>query len=296
MSVLRVDNQGVSVHVEAVGQADAPTVAFLHGVTSSARTWDWLPDAVTAGRRIVRLDFRGHGRSDHAPGTYDVAHYASDVIVALRRAGGPRPAVLVGHSLGGTVAWWLAQRHPELVAAAFLEDPPLLQGEMTRPENEPTRLRFEAMRAAVLADRQASRTEAEVVQRLAATPMGPPGAPPLSELMCDDGVAAMGFGHHQMDIGVLDGAIDGSTLAGLDFDSPVTPPVFILRADDDFGAAFTAARAAELARRYPAVQIAQVAGSGHGIHDERAHRAQFTEHLQRFLDIHAPAAGAGAGE
>ena len=39
------------------------------------------------------------------------------------------PAVLVGHSLGGVVAWWLAQKHPGHVIAAFLEDPPLFAAE-----------------------------------------------------------------------------------------------------------------------------------------------------------------------
>jgi pimeloyl-ACP methyl ester carboxylesterase len=75
----------------------------------------------------VRVDLRGHGRSGHAPGTYTVERYGEDVVAALREGVG-RPAVLVGHSLAGVVAWWVAQRHPELVTAAFLEDPPLCSG------------------------------------------------------------------------------------------------------------------------------------------------------------------------
>ena len=66
----RVECDGVGLHVELDGPDDAATVLFLHGVGSSGRTWEWLPDELTRGRRIVRVDLRGHGRSDHAPGTY----------------------------------------------------------------------------------------------------------------------------------------------------------------------------------------------------------------------------------
>lgn len=291
MTTIRITSDGVGIHVEIEGAPEAPPVVFLHGVTGSARTWDWLGPELTEGRRIIRIDFRGHGRSDHAPGTYDVPHYSADVVAVLREVCPGRQAVLVGHSLGGTVAWWLAQNHPELVAAAFLEDPPLLQGDMGAPENAPTRQRFELMREAVLADRRAGRSEPEIAQRLAAAPAGPPGTPSLGELAFEDAVAANAFGQHRLDVGVIDGAIDGSTLAALDPRSPVIPSIFILAADDGHGAAFTTSRAARLARDHPAVEIERVSGAGHGIHSERAHRAAFAERLRRFLDTHAPVTG-----
>lgn len=288
---MKISNDGVEVQ----GADDAPPVVFLHGVTGSARTWEWLPPQVTDGRRIIRVDFRGHGRSDHAPGTYDVPHYGADVVAVVRELSPDRPAVLVGHSLGATVAWWLAQNHPEMVAATFLEDPPLLQGPMDAPENEQTRARFQFMRRAILADRQAGRSEAQVAERTAAMPTGQaPDAPTLGESVCDGVVPGMAAAHREMDMGVLDGAIDGSTLAALDTESPVTPPVYILRADEAQWAALTTRAAQELAQRYPGLEIAQAVGSGHGIHDERRQRPIFLEHLTRFLDQHAPVSAASA--
>ena len=128
----RIQSEGVGLHVEVDGPEDGPPVVFLHGVGSSGRTWEWLPDDTTRGRRIVRIDLRGHGRSDHAPGTYGVARYGADVVAVLHELGS-RQAVLVGNSLGGVVSWWVAQNHPELVAAALLEDLRCSPGRRRRP-------------------------------------------------------------------------------------------------------------------------------------------------------------------
>jgi esterase len=283
-----IENEAVRLHVEADGPDAAPLVVFLHGITSSARTWGWLPDELTGGRRVARLDLRGHGRSARAPGTYDLAHYGEDVVRVLEQAA--RPAVIVGHSLGGVVAWWVAQRRPELVAAAFLEDPPLYTRDPTTPQAERFRTLFRARRAEAAADQEAGLSEEEVAEKIGAMVWGPPGSPTFRELAHDDAVAAMGFGHCRMDVGVLDAALDGTALAETDTSSPVTPPITILAADDALGAAFTTADAEQLARTHPSVEVIRIAGCGHGIHDERRHRDVFVEHLRRFLDEHAPRA------
>lgn len=287
-------NEGVGLHAEVDGPADAPPVLFLHGVTGSARTWDWLPPGVTRGRRIVRMDFRGHGRSDHAPGTYDVTRHGDDVLAVLRELGAV-PAVLVGHSLGATVVWWLAQSHPEVVRAGLLEDPPLYKGDLRTPAGEPFRLVFERSRANALAWQEAGLTEAEAADRIGATAWGPPGAPTVREAAFPDALDAMAFAHLRMDVTVLDGAIDGSTLASLDVISPVTPPLTVVAADDARGAVFTGEDAARLAQTHPQVEVVRVDGSGHGIHFERASREIFLGHLERFLDLHAPATRAPTG-
>jgi pimeloyl-ACP methyl ester carboxylesterase len=201
-----------------------------------------------------------HGRSDHAPATYDLAHYGGDVVRVLEELGAA-PAALVGHSLGGVVAWWVAQNRPDLIRALFLEDPPLYT------DDRPHRRRRSPGR----------------------TVWGTRGAPPFREIAHDDAVAAMGFGHRRLDVGVVDGAIDGSTLAATDRTSPVAAPTVLLAADQAIGSAFTNEHAARLARTHPGVEVIRIAGCGHGIHDERRHRDVFVQHLQRFLDEHAPA-------
>jgi pimeloyl-ACP methyl ester carboxylesterase len=282
----RIDSDGVGLHVELAGPEAGASVLFLHGVGSSGRTWEWLPDELTRGRRIVRVDLRGHGRSDHAPGTYVLARYGADVVAVLRSVASG-PAVVVGNSLGGVVAWWLAQNHPDLVAAALLEDPPLFAGETPEPEVGRFRDVFHAVKAVILESRERGLSEEETAQHIATIRWGLPGTPPLGELLTDDGLAGMAFGYRRLDIGVIDGAIDGSTLAAAETRSPVTPHVTVVAADDAAGAAFSTGDEERLAQRQPTVEVLRTAGSGHRIHDMRAHRETFAGHLRRFMDTYA---------
>jgi pimeloyl-ACP methyl ester carboxylesterase len=276
----------VRLHVEAAGPEDGSPVVFLHGVSGSMRTYAWLTGAITEGRRIVRVDLRGHGRSEHAPGTYDIDRYSEDVLEILRETVG-RPAVLAGHSLGGVVAWWVAQRHPELVAAAFLEDPPLYMGEPAEHELNGAIPIFRTL-LDIVARWKAQGIDAEAAAgELASAPFGPDRSRTGAEGLCDDVPAARAEALLQMDPGVLEAAADRSTLAPTDTTSPVSAPVFVLAADDAKGAAFPTRHAERLAISHPDVEIARVAGAGHGIHDERNHRADYVDALARFLATHA---------
>lgn len=282
----RIRSDGVGLHVELDGPHDGVPVVFLHGVGSSARAWEWVPDELVRGRRIVRVDLRGHGRSGHAPGTYELPRYGADV-VAVIEAVASRPAVLVGNSLGGVVAWWIAQQRPELVVAALLEDPPLFAGETPEPEAGRFRDVFHGVRAVILECRERGLTERGAAEEIGRLRWGPPGTPTLGELLTEDGLASLAFGYARLDIGVIDGAIDGSTLAAADTRSPVTRPVVIVAADDAAGAAFTTADETRLAERQPGVEVHRIRGSGHRIHDLREHRGAFAGHLGRFLDVYA---------
>jgi esterase len=276
----------VRLHVEAAGPEDGAPVVLLHGVSGSMRTYAWLPEEIAAGRRILRVDLRGHGRSEHAPGAYDVDSYGEDVVDLLRETVG-RPAVLVGHSLGGVVAWWVAQRHPELVAAAFLEDPPLYMGEPAEHERNGAVPIFEVLLATVARWKAQGIGADEAAAQLAAAPFGPDRSRTSAEGLSDDVPAARAEALLQMDPGVLEGAADRSTLAPTDTTSPVSVPVFILAADDEQGAAFPTRHAERLAISHPDVEIARVHGAGHSIHDERDHRGDYVAALARFLATHA---------
>lgn len=81
----------------------------------------WDPHVPTLGERfrLVRIDARGHGGSDAPPPPYTVDRFGADVIAVLDALDIPR-AHVVGASLGGLVALWLAVRHPARVDRAVL--------------------------------------------------------------------------------------------------------------------------------------------------------------------------------
>jgi pimeloyl-ACP methyl ester carboxylesterase len=279
---MRVHNDGVELSVEVEGPDDVTPVVFLHGVSGCARTYGWLPREITEGRRVVRVDLRGHGNSSHAAGTYDIASYGRDIVAVLRAL--ERPAVLVGHSLGGVTAWWVAQNAPELVVGAFLEDPPLFMGEPAEHERNAAVAVFRAVRQRA-AEWQADGASTEAVAaQLAPAPLGPERT--MGDVMEPDAIAARAEALLLMDPGVLDQAIDRSTLADTDTSSPVTVPVLVLAADDAL-AAFPVRHGERLAQSHPEVEVVRVPGAGHGIHDEREFRAIYARNLAEFLDRHA---------
>lgn len=75
---------------------------------------------LAAGRSVIAVDLRNHGRSPHADGM-DYPAMAGDVaaLVAREAAG---PVALVGHSMGGKLAMTLALTRPDLVAGLAILD------------------------------------------------------------------------------------------------------------------------------------------------------------------------------
>src|SRR6202030_4025190 len=91
-------------------------VVLLHGQPGSARDWRAVLDELPAGLPALAIDRPGWDGSRRAG---DLRHHAQAVLDALVRAGIER-ATVVGHSFGGSVAAWLAARHPERVGALVL--------------------------------------------------------------------------------------------------------------------------------------------------------------------------------
>jgi pimeloyl-ACP methyl ester carboxylesterase len=261
------------LHVESA--RDGAPILFLHGVAGSSRTYAWLS---VNGHR---LDFRGHGASDRAPGTYRLSDYVADAVEVLERLG--QPATLVGHSLGGSVAWTVAQQRPELVAAAFLEDPPLYMGEPDGHAGNLAIAAFRAMRADTGRWQAEGIDEATAAARLAAQPYGPDPARTFGEVQTPEAIASRAYALLHLDLEVLDRVIDGSLLAATDTASPLAVPVLVLAADDAFGAAFPTAHERRLKTTHPDVAVVRLPGAGHSIHDGRASRPAYAEQLERFL-------------
>lgn len=98
-------------------------VVLLHALGNTGRSWDRLVSAlVPQGHRVIVPDLRGHGRSPRA-GDYTFESMYRDVMSLLDRQN-LGTVDLVGHSMGGHVAWLVAQHHPSRVRRLVIEDTP----------------------------------------------------------------------------------------------------------------------------------------------------------------------------
>src|SRR4051794_14593788 len=114
------------------GERDRAPLLFLHGLSGARTTWASITPRFADKHRIVSVDHRGHGDSAHVPGTYTLDHYTADT-VAFCEAVVTEPSVVIGHSLGGVIAFNLARTRPDLVRGVFLEDPPLYVADPNTP-------------------------------------------------------------------------------------------------------------------------------------------------------------------
>ncbi|MFD9823973.1 alpha/beta fold hydrolase [Streptomyces violascens] len=92
------------------------SVVLLHGGFLDHRMWDDQIPAFAARYRVIAPDARGHGRSANA--TEPFRH--TDDLAALLRRLDAGPAVLVGVSMGASIAVDTALEHPELVKAVVV--------------------------------------------------------------------------------------------------------------------------------------------------------------------------------
>lgn len=92
----------------------------LHGHWMEGLTFAPLAAALAPEWRVIALDQRGHGHSDHAP-SYTRNDYIGDVASLFEHLNLIN-AVILGHSLGGVNAYQFAARYPDQVTALIVED------------------------------------------------------------------------------------------------------------------------------------------------------------------------------
>ena len=110
------------LHLYEWGDAHAPAVVCLHGVTAHGLRFRRLAEERLAGSfRVLAPDLRGHGHSDpEPPWTFDT--FVADLLETLDGAG-VSSAAWVGHSFGGRLALETAATAPERVERIALLDP-----------------------------------------------------------------------------------------------------------------------------------------------------------------------------
>jgi pimeloyl-ACP methyl ester carboxylesterase len=121
-SQFRVIN-GLRVHYRDSGPSTAPAIVMLHGFGSSLQTWDAWSKTLESSHRVIRMDLTGFGLTGAAPdGNY------SDEADVMRleqfiNALGVQEFTLMGHSMGGRIAWNYASANPAKVSRLVLLAP-----------------------------------------------------------------------------------------------------------------------------------------------------------------------------
>ena len=118
---MNITSNGISLHVEDYGQGTLALV-FLHGWGSSTRIWSRVIAALPSGYRTVAIDQRGWGSSEHPNSGYSLTELADDTGGAIEALGLDR-YILVGHSMGGKTAQFLASRRPKGLVGLVLVAP-----------------------------------------------------------------------------------------------------------------------------------------------------------------------------
>jgi len=118
---------GLRLHVRdsgpPVGKPDAPTVVLLHGFGSSLHTWEPWAQALAGDLRVVRFDQPGAGLTGADPtGDYSDERGMQVLLALMDRLGVARASV-VGHSMGGRLAFRFAAAHPTRVDKLVLVAP-----------------------------------------------------------------------------------------------------------------------------------------------------------------------------
>lgn len=103
------------------GPDDAPVV-LLHSLGEDSTTWTRVAAELSQSHGVYAFDFRGHGASEHTP-QYSLELMRDDIQGAIDNLGLSNVA-LIGHSLGGMVAYLVAVQDCHRLTHLVLEEAP----------------------------------------------------------------------------------------------------------------------------------------------------------------------------
>ncbi|MBI4523528.1 MAG: alpha/beta hydrolase [Deltaproteobacteria bacterium] len=116
MPLIKVKDIGLYYEFHGEGEP----LVLLSGTGLSCENWNvfQLPD-LRNHFRVLLLDYRGTGRSDKPDMHYSTRMFAEDAVDLMHVLGIDRAHVM-GHSMGGRVAQWVAIDYPDSVAGLIL--------------------------------------------------------------------------------------------------------------------------------------------------------------------------------
>jgi 2-hydroxy-6-oxonona-2,4-dienedioate hydrolase len=114
-----VEAGGIRTRAVQAGPEDGEHVVFLHGTSGHLEAFVRNLPAHAQSYRCHAIDMLGHGYTAKPDYPYEIPRYVGHLLGYLDAVGAQR-AHLVGESLGGWVACWLASEYPDRVASLQL--------------------------------------------------------------------------------------------------------------------------------------------------------------------------------
>ncbi len=108
-----------------------PPIILVHGWTCDHTYFAPQAEHFRGDHRVISVDLRGHGESDKPQLDYTMAQFADDIAWLCEQLRVRKP-VVIGHSMGGVIAFELAARHPDLPAAVVGVDSPIIPSQEVR--------------------------------------------------------------------------------------------------------------------------------------------------------------------
>ncbi len=256
--------EGLRLRYLEWGSTQSEAIVLVHGFSGTADSWTRVGDVLGSEYHVVAPDLRGHGQSDWDPQErYSDDQLAADVRALVQQLRLP-PFTLVGHSMGGAVAFTYAAAYPQDIKRLVIEDSaPLPPGRMLTE----LRTTFGSRAEVEQSVRAANPTMSEAAVQGRVDVYYRPRPDGTWGFRADVAGVRHGRGAHDAD-------------KSWEKVRKVQTPTLVIRAgaEPPLVSQDTAER---LSRENPRIQVVTVPGAGHNIHF--AHFDAFMGHLRQAL-------------
>ncbi len=112
------DSNGVRIRYIVAGSGEP--IILIHPFAASAEIWEPLVKGLSQDYQLIAMDCRGHGKSEkpHDPKQYGI-EMVNDVVRLMDHLG-IKKSIIVGYSMGGSIAMKLLTEHPDRIRLAVI--------------------------------------------------------------------------------------------------------------------------------------------------------------------------------
>src|SRR5690625_262224 len=127
---MKLNDRTVLNYGEGPNNGKTPLL-LIHGQGMSWEDYAKVLPALSEHYHVYAVDCHGHGESSENPNKYSAKAMATDFIEFIKLKIGKK-TVITGHSSGGMIAAWMAEKYPDYVLGTVIEDSPFFATEPDR--------------------------------------------------------------------------------------------------------------------------------------------------------------------